>query len=246
MIKSISKNTLIVTKILRDVFDNLYEYKSKSLIDKLAVVFVNDNNIDIDSFSNFLFYFNPESEISKLAINFHRNIKEYIKSNNIESIINLTSLEDSVLFPELWSNEELLENEKLELKDVIDTEKLAISNALNEIQSSYNSSDINRIFNYKINTNVNSLYKECYIDLCDNEFINTENIIYVQYKNDESDISRIYCYELMELIASLSEEPVINPRTGKSFPDTVVKDLNRKYVKEIKLFKYSLNKKNLA
>jgi hypothetical protein len=215
-----------------------------------------ENLSKFDSLTQFVTY-SDQTGICKFALSFNKKLHEAIKSKDF-SLLKKLFLGPKEMFVELYDNRylspsdkdfliRLVSREMVSYESLFDKLKLKIIN-IEDIKHKCSASSYFELSHTKNKNTMFSLTSNCYNEVCiqDSRNLNEDDVLsimskyekppssfYTIDKSSKSQTPQMYCFDTLELIASLP----INPKTGEKFSKYSLNIINQRFSKEIKMYK---------
>ena len=237
MLKTISNNSLVYSKSLREIFNTHPKLninnETRECVNYAMTIILNTLNHDekdnnkLEFFYRFLLYSNLETVVGKFCFTFNDFLDSSILTRNSETLKNIIQKIEATAFFELYDNKLLNDSEKDIIKNIINFESNLISETFKEsLVASWNLDS--NIFNTD-NSIFNKLYKSKIINY---EFKNLYNTLKfnpkIQISLNNEYISTLFFFNLRLLSLNLAKGK-INYITQTEFSEQIYIELCKKY-----------------
>ena len=256
-VRTIDKNYAICKKAVTDALSTNRNY-NKDDID-FAGNIVCTGADDRANLINFLHHTYLLSATGRFSFLYNDVVYSTILKRNGQGLINLVNISPESMFPELFSNTLLTDQERAVIKETSDREYRAIYDALAE---SYNRNDVTNILytalpckNQNLDLSEGNLYEQCYANVCKQTIRGDQsktcdisvlsgscdiptNINVLLGIDPEIELPTVQCMSYMTLIKLLSTDGSLDGTLLANINNNNLILLKKRYDKEIKMYKY--------
>ena len=245
--------------------DTLTEKEITTGASMIASIFASTTGVDIDDiddqFGLFMVYADRKG-LGKFALTYNEELDEIIRSK-MNLLLQQILFGPKEMFIEIYDNDYLTEEDKSSLLRVLSREMVGAVKFLESIRS--RSSDLDfpdDICNYQaIETNISrergtanltTISSKCYDEVCleDSQMVNTDKVwaTVAKYESPPTTVQTvdtpssystpmIYCFELLDLLNAITEDPPINPQSQEPFSPMSLALIKRRFSKEIAMYR---------
>jgi hypothetical protein len=221
----------------------------------------NDEKFSINQLLLILVYMD-QTGICKFALTFNQELDKVIKNKDQQSLLMLL-MGPKELFIELYNNPYLLDTDKENIIQLLETAKTALYLLFTLIQRKIINMEMvpdpictdETQITFEENEEWTELTTKCYDEVCLQEssalngllskYNQPPSYVFTIDKSASAQLPQIYCFNLLELIDAVTKTPAYNPKTGRTFSDLTLKIIEQRFRKEIALYKRFLELQNI-
>lgn len=249
-----SEKYQLVSKAVTQALLTNDDYNIKDI--EYAVPIISQNYKLTDNIINFILHIYLRSLTGRFSFLFNHYVHKAISEYNSDYLIKLINIEPNMMFPELFFNDSLTNEQKKNITEISSREYQAMYKLINSNDNS--NIDIFNIVNCQTVSIGDNLYRNCYDNICRNKFTNNSEkikqasdnfeipqVIDVEIDFDKTiELPLVTCISYMQLIKILSGTIPIHNSVLEDITQNNLDKLLHKFDAEIKMYKYYLQQKN--
>lgn len=232
------------------------DYASKIICDYVFV-----KNVDIKKLFLFLVYADV-CGICKYAITFNEQLDYAIKHHDNKYLIELL-LGPNEMFIEYYYNNELTENEKDYIIQLLTRELFSMASMLDYVKENivdldnidlFDEDSYSEYLKQDGTIQLEKIANKCYNEICIEDASykkNNDNVYAVMQLYSKpmeymytADNQQVFCFDTFELLEAVTSEYPINPQTKKPFSDLTLRLIYERLHKEISMYNVYLDNKD--
>lgn len=209
---------------------SMYTYYSQQL-----------NSAPFDEFKLLMFLtYTHQKGICKFALLYNTDLDRVIMSRDKKSLKKLMLSMSEDLFVELYNNPSLSQEDRESIERLVVKEYYAVKLALNSLREKLLDSE-----------NLEQLTLKCYNNVCiqDSKLLNYDkaDVVFSKHECSPEKVYTvdkaakgepfIYCFDVLDLLEAITNKIPINPITNQRFSSYTIELINRRFRKEILLYK---------
>lgn len=247
-VRTVPASALVCNKLISQALQSHEVLTEEDIV--FGANYVCSLNLDTEKLALLLLMMSRDTNTGRFALSFNHELDNALKIRDASILRRILSGENYLI--ELYDNPELTDVEKATVERMLTREYQAISATLKQAEPLLARgqlgaedlllpcTEVERV-SVQLGEQQATLYSRCYDQVCLKEtFAGGSQIPSVIYTVDQvagAASPNTYCFETMELIAALTQDPPINPTTQQPFSDLALSLLLPRFAKEIKLYR---------
>ena len=238
---------LVYHKAIHEALQFNLNYTQEDIEFTIPIVYKNIKNL-----INFLLHIYLYTIIGRFSLLYNEYVNRMIKNRNVNGLANLINIDVKHMFPELYMNNSLNNEQKQQIEQIYFKSFKALNDAIyqavhnNQNLDKFNIFEVLDCSKLKIGP---GLYQNCYKQICkDDKFssINLPEVINVPlYFDNNIEIPIVQCINFLELIKLLSNDNInYNNTILSGININNLNNLKERFDAEIKMYQYYLRERN--
>lgn len=260
-IKVLSNCKMIHTRLLHEVLLTHKKFQPDDII--FAIQYLCNKKLSDNEFIWLTLFLNQNTNTGRLALSYNYDIN-YAITRRDERFFDLLVPFEKIRFIELYNNDELTPDDIQYIEHIMQREYMAIKMTIETAEKSpypdvlpyfrflpeHCSQELNVFGSTHRNT---ILYNKCFGEVCIAETLHSQSPsiadaylmeadklpekIYTKDVSRGTTVPITYCFSLMDLLRSLAQNNPVNPQTGNPLSRPTLEILQRKYRREISMYR---------